>query len=118
MESPDTGGFERTPLMVSQAVAADRQLLPSLPFVPFTYHVVTAEAAGDEATNKAMPINAVNTSLSLMISPFITLPGKLPELSEQRVLFPSNNLTVEQEEVSGALNLKLSPTARPCPNLR
>ena len=91
MESPDTGGFESTPLMVSQAVAADRQLLRSLPFAPFTYHVVTAEAAGHKATNKAMPISAVNTSLSLMISPFITLPGKLLEVSEQRLLYPSNN---------------------------
>src|SRR5579862_541371 len=58
MASPDEASEMACP-MVLQAVVSVRQLLPSLPFTPSTYHVVWARAFGARARNKATSRNAV-----------------------------------------------------------
>src|SRR5215472_4715914 len=66
--SPDDAS-EIACLMVLQALVGDLQLWLSLPFTPFTYHMVLARAIGPRVKNEATSSTLVS-SLSFTISSF------------------------------------------------
>src|SRR6516225_4774157 len=65
-ESPEAAREMAWP-MVLQAVSGDLQSLLSLPFAPFTYHVVLAKADGDRARSSAKLSVLLIVSLRFMI---------------------------------------------------
>src|SRR5215469_4399774 len=64
-ESPDAAREMACPIVL-HAVDGDRQLLPSFPLTPFTYHVVLAKAFEARSKNSAKTGNVLIVSLSFI----------------------------------------------------